>query len=82
MKKLDSFTSKKLVLDMNNIQGGLSPAAAARRNIRHWISRTDVGHGPSNDWPGHGNLGWLSGTPANQALPDNDPFGNISLDTN
>ncbi|MFC5044267.1 hypothetical protein [Aquimarina hainanensis] len=71
---------------MNNIQGGLSSAAAARRSKRHWISRTDVGHGPSNDWVGHCNnfthLNWLSGTPANQALPDNDPFGNISLDTN
>ena len=76
MKKLDSFTSKRLTLDISSIKGGISLAAAARRNKREWITRTNVSHGPASLY------GQPDGTPANMHLGDYDPFGDISLDTN
>ncbi|MCC7452721.1 MAG: hypothetical protein IT222_01035 [Crocinitomix sp.] len=65
--KFESLNSRKM--DLTNVVGGLSQEAANALNNLQWLTRTNV------------HMGATDHTPANIAI-GNDPFGDLSMDSN
>ena len=67
LNKFESLNSSKM--DLGNVVGGMSQEAAAAANNQEWLTRTNV------------HMGATGATYANVGI-DNDPFGDLSLDSN
>ncbi len=67
LNKFESLNSSKM--DLGNVVGGMSQKAAAAANNLSWITRTNVHMGATGETHADVGIG-------------NDPFGDISIDTN